>query len=128
MDPNPIKHPAVLLARVREAIEPVLRDAGFRYEGRNDPRRRRGPRHLWIDYRRGQEVVSLDWDDWRVELSLTATDERGAIHEIALISFARAPGELLKRADQFVQSVQRSPYLMATGPTAPGAASDSGRL
>jgi|GEM_PF-933969 len=59
MDPNPIKHPAVMLARVRDAIEPALLAAGFRLQGRNHPER---PVFLWIDYTDGARVFHLAWD------------------------------------------------------------------
>jgi hypothetical protein len=129
MDPNPVKHLAVLLARVREAIEPVLCEAGFTYEGRNKVRGIRAPQHRWIHYCRGQEVVSLDLDDWQAKLSLTAVDERGAMHEVALISLqgVGTPDELVERAAQFVQSVQQSPYFKANGHAEQIAAPNRGR-
>lgn len=59
MDPNPIKHPAVMLARVRDAVEPALLAAGFKLQGRNKPER---PVYLFIDYTDGARVFHLAWD------------------------------------------------------------------
>jgi hypothetical protein len=39
MDPNPFKHPAIILAKIRTAIEPSLLAAGFQFNGRNKPSR-----------------------------------------------------------------------------------------
>ena len=59
MDPNPFKHPAVMLAKIRDAIAPNLAAAGFVLEGRNKPER---PVHLYIDYSRGNELFRLSFD------------------------------------------------------------------
>ena len=59
MDPNPFKHPAVILARLRIAIEPSLSAAGFQFDGRNKPE---APVHLYLDYSRGDELFRLSWD------------------------------------------------------------------
>lgn len=130
MDPNPIKHPGALLARVREAIEPVLCSAGFQYEYRNDPRGRRGRPLFWIDYRRGEDIVSLELGGWPAKLSLTAADKGGDVHEIALIYLKEVStvSELLERADQFAQSVQQSSYLAGPNPGELGVAHDTGHL
>jgi hypothetical protein len=61
MDPNPFKHPAIMLAAVRTAIEPALLAAGFRFEGRNDPRPG-PPLYLFLDYSRGNETFRVAWD------------------------------------------------------------------
>ena len=58
-DPNPFKHPAIILARLRTAIEPALSAAGFRFEGRNKPGR---PIYLYLDYSRQGELFRLSWD------------------------------------------------------------------
>jgi hypothetical protein len=61
MDPNPFKHPAIMLATLRAAIEPSLSAAGFRFDGRNDPRP--GPsNYLFLDYARGNEIIRVAWD------------------------------------------------------------------
>jgi hypothetical protein len=57
MDPNPIKHEAVLLARVRDGILPALTRAGFQLDSRN-----KGGSHLWIDFCRNEETLSLRFD------------------------------------------------------------------
>ncbi len=59
MDPNPFKHPAIMLARIRDAIAPSLAAAGFKLVGRNKP-----PTsvHLYIDYSRGNDLFRLSWD------------------------------------------------------------------
>jgi hypothetical protein len=116
VDPNPIKHPAVLLAQVRAAIEPTLLAARFRFEGRNDPRHDHGPPHLWIDYSRGEEVASLRWDAWRAALSLVAIDANGTVHEIATVGFdgVRSTSELEARTDRFIRSAQSSAYFLTS--------------
>lgn len=59
MDPNPFKHPAIILAKIRAGIESSLSDAGFQFDGRNKPTR---PVHLYLDYSRGDELFRLSWD------------------------------------------------------------------
>lgn len=59
MDPNPFKHPAIVLARIRKAVEPSLIAAGFQFDGRNKPER---PVHLYLDYSRPGELFRLAWD------------------------------------------------------------------
>lgn len=43
VDPNPFKHPAIILAKVRANLEPSLLAAGFRFDGRNKPSSNRLP-------------------------------------------------------------------------------------
>lgn len=59
MDPHPYKHPAVILARIRKALEPSILTAGFRFEGRNKPQR---PVHLFLDYVRRGDCLRIAWD------------------------------------------------------------------
>jgi hypothetical protein len=59
MDPNPFKHPAVVLARLRDGIEPALFAAGFSFDGRNKPDR---PFYLFLDYARGDTLFRLARD------------------------------------------------------------------
>ena len=59
MDPNPYKHPAIILAKIRTAIEPSLQAAGFHFDGRNKPAR---PIYLYIDYFRNDQCFRLSWD------------------------------------------------------------------
>jgi hypothetical protein len=59
MDPYPFKHPAIVLARIRDGIEPSLRAAGFQSDGRNKPST---PLHLYLDYARAGELFRLSWD------------------------------------------------------------------
>jgi hypothetical protein len=58
MDPNPFKHPAILLARIRKAVEPSLLAAGFQFDGRNKPDR---PLYLYLDYSRPGDLFRLSW-------------------------------------------------------------------
>jgi hypothetical protein len=111
MDPYPFKHPAVLLARVRDLLEPTFLGAGFRFESRNDPRVDRGPRHLWIDYSRGEEVISLRLDFRQAILSLSVIDQAGNVRQIAGTSFEDCPiNEITERVDQFVENVRQSEF------------------
>jgi hypothetical protein len=59
MDPNPFKYPAIILAKIRAAIEPSLSAAGFHFDGRNKPSR---PIYLYLDYSRPGELFRLSWD------------------------------------------------------------------
>ena len=59
MDPNPYKHPAIILAKIRSAIEPSLQAAGFHFDGRNKPAR---PIYLYVDYFRKDQCFRLSWD------------------------------------------------------------------
>lgn len=59
MDPNVFKHPAVILAKIRDAIAPSLAAAGYALDGRNKPSK---PAHLYIDYSRGDDIFRLSWD------------------------------------------------------------------
>lgn len=69
MDPHPIKHPGVLMAWIRDQVQPILSAQGFSFESRNNPAHDNWeiqsyfwPRVLWIDYRRGDETLSLRYD------------------------------------------------------------------
>src|SRR5437016_1890526 len=88
MDPNPIKHPAVLLARTRRAVEPLLVGKGFRFEGRNKPER---PLFLYIDYARGADVLRISWDRRKsnqfIGLVAELTTEQGSHLVIAETDF-----------------------------------------
>lgn len=120
MDRYPIKNPGVLLARVRDLLEPLFLRAGLQFENRNDPRVDRGPRHLWIDYSRGKEVVSLRLDFRQAIMSLSAMDQSGDIRQIASTSFEDCPiQEITDRANQFVESVRQSEYFAASIPSQP---------
>ncbi len=87
MDPNPIKHPAVLLARVRDSIEPTLLNAGFQFDSRNSPRDP-GRTHLWIDYVRGDDFIGLRWDRWQKTLSLELITSSEDFEMIACVSLS----------------------------------------
>ena len=58
MDPFPIKHPAVALAKIHEALQPSLKAAGFQFDGRNNY----SPTYLYIDYARGSDLFRVAWD------------------------------------------------------------------
>jgi hypothetical protein len=59
MDPNPFKHPAIILAKTRDAIEPSLDAAGFSFDTRNKPP---VPIYLYLDYTRSDGLFRLSWD------------------------------------------------------------------
>ena len=117
MDPNPIKHPAALLRHVRDAIEPVIEEAGFLFESRNNPRNRLGE-DLWIDWARGDELVSLRWDRRNVILSLEIMDKAGKVQTMASVctSGVRSTNDLKARIDQFVDDVKEAKALNSTLP------------
>ena len=114
MDPNPFKHPAIILAKLRKAIEPSLFAAGFRFEGRNKPYK---PLYLYLDYSRQGELFRLCWDrrDSNRFLGLTAEllgDPEGyrLIAAADLSGGSRAPrnrttAEVQMRIDSFIEAV-----------------------
>ena len=108
VDPNPIKHEAVLLARVREAIEPALVAAGFRYRDRNKPRSNWG-QSLWIDYVRSGETFSIRWDRANAGLAAEVMDSQRRVEVIAGVTFdkVRSTDELLSRVTPFVAQINR---------------------
>jgi hypothetical protein len=114
MDPNPFKHPAIILAKLRKAIEPSLLAAGFRFDGRNKPSK---PLYLYLDYSRQGELFRLSWDrrdsdrflgftaellgDPECYTLITATDMSG----IAEVPRNRTTAEVQMRIEKFVQAV-----------------------
>lgn len=114
MDPNPFKHPAILLARLRSAIEPSLSAAGFRFEGRNKPAQ---PVYLYLDYARQGQMFRLAWDtrdsDHFLGLIAELVSEPEGYATIAkcdLSSIARLPrnqttAEIQNRMDLFARTV-----------------------
>lgn len=116
MDPNPYKHEAIFLAKVRDEIEPWLQAAGFQFHSRNKPDR---PIFLYIDYTRNDVVFRLSWDrrNDSVFIGLTAEiiKEPDYLLTIAKINFAEIAMTTPRRAvttaidariGPFVQNVQ----------------------
>jgi hypothetical protein len=114
VDPNPFKHPAIILARIRKAVEPSLLAAGFEFNGRNKPNR---PIYLYLDYSRPGELFRLSWDrrDSNRFIGFTAevTDEPHGckavvttdLSGIAKLPKSRVSAEVQIRIDSFVQTV-----------------------
>lgn len=114
MDPNPFKYPAIILAKIRTAIEPSLLAAGFQFNGRNKPSR---PIYLYLDYSRPAELFRLSWDrrDSNRFIGFTAEviDEPQGCKTIAstdLSGIAKLPKnrtneEIRIRIDSFVEAV-----------------------
>jgi class 3 adenylate cyclase len=114
MDPNSFKHPAIILARLRSAIEPSLSAAGFRFEGRNKPSR---PIYLYLDYASQDQMFRLSWDrrDSDRLLGLIAevgTDSEGYVtiakcdlSAVAWLPKKRVTAEVQDRMDLFVRTV-----------------------
>ena len=114
MDPNPFKHPAIVLARVRRAIEPSLLAAGFQFNERNKPNK---PIYLYVDYSRPSELFRLSWDrqDSNRFLGLKAEilDQPNGCKTIAATDLSlpatfprnRVTGEIQMRIDSFVEAV-----------------------
>jgi hypothetical protein len=115
MDPYPFKHPAIILARIRKAVEPSLVAAGFQFDGRNKPAR---PVYLYLDYSRPAEVLRLAWDrhDSNNFIGLTATLLGGSgdetriaaidLSELAHLPKRQTTPALQMRMDAFVAAVQ----------------------
>ena len=114
MDPNLFKHPAIILARIRNAVEPSLLAAGFQFDGRNKPSR---PIYLYLDYSRPGELFRLAWDrrDSNRFIGLTAEllgpSERHAtiaamnLSELANVPKRRNTAEVQTRIDSFAETV-----------------------
>jgi hypothetical protein len=114
VDPYPFKHPAIILARIRNAVEPSLFAAGFQFDGRNQPT---SPVYLYLDYSRTDELLRLAWDrrDSNCFIGLTAelfgVSERHAaivainVSELVKISRRHITAEIQSRIDSFVEGV-----------------------
>jgi hypothetical protein len=114
MDPNPFKHPAIILAKVRSAVEPSLSAAGFHYEGRNKPSK---PIYLYLDYARQGDLFRLSWDrrdsDRFIGFTAELAFERNGYTTIAssdLSGIAKVPktrttAEVQTRIDSFAKAV-----------------------
>jgi hypothetical protein len=112
--PNPFKHPAIILARLRTAIEPSLLAAGFVFDGRNKPS---VPLYLYLDYSRGSELFRLSWDsrDSNPFLGVSAELLGDAVGQrlIAAVDLSscdkgprnRTAAEIQIRIDSFVEAV-----------------------
>jgi hypothetical protein len=107
MDPNPIKNSAVLLAHARDSILPALSKSGFQISGRNHPLEPLRE-HLWIDWERGAELISLRWDRHKATLTLDLINETGEVQNIAYTCTdgARSTDDLMQRLSQFVEQVK----------------------
>jgi hypothetical protein len=107
VDPNPIKHHAVLLARIRDAIEPSLIGAGFHFNSRNKPPANHGY-SLWIDYVREGETFSIRFDRWIARLAAEMLDREGRVQIIAEVQFNR-PGtneEIMNEVTPFIARIR----------------------
>ena len=102
-DPNPIKHPAVLLAKIRDQIEPRLAARGFRAESRSD---RHETTPIWIDYRSGDQLFSLRWDAIHAMLTADMLGRDGNVARVAQAStnLVMSQSELLARVEPFVRA------------------------
>jgi len=126
MDPNPFKHPAILLAGIRKAIEPSLFSAGFQFDGRNKPDK---PLYLYLDYSRPGELFRLSWDrrDSNRFIGLTAeilgdSEQPTTISTISLSGVAHLPkhevtAAVQMRMDSFVGAVKAFLNKMASNET-----------
>jgi len=115
MDPNRFKHPAIILATIRSAVEPSLLAAGFQFDGRNKPDK---PLHLYVDYARKDQLFRLAWDrrDSNRFIGIIAEiiqepDQLITIAEMKLSELARVPRdqittEIQKRIDPFAETVK----------------------
>lgn len=118
MDPHPIKHPAVLLARIRDDIEPLLTEIGFRFDCRNKPL---CPSSLWIDYRRNEEIVSLRWDREPARLTAERLDKQGNVDVIAevVVSGPRSYDAMMARVAEFVERFRAALFRPSARPRPP---------
>ena len=112
VDPNPINHPAVLSAQVREAIEPRIVEVGFEFDSRNNPVDR-GRVNLWIDWTRQKELLSLRWDrhDALIELEHIDASSEARILASVCTSGVRTSLKLMERIEQFIRQVQDADFV-----------------
>lgn len=126
MDPKPIKHPAVLLARIRDRIEPSLMAAGFQFHSRNKPF---GYGSRWLDYMNAGDTISIRWDRRLVSIVAEMLDRSGRVELLAKAKLDRVHDhkELMECVEPFVAAIERwakeSPpaALPSEGKTVPGA-------
>ena len=106
MDPNPIKHQAVLLAHIRDAIEPSLIAASFHFDARNKPPASHGY-SLWIDYVRDGETFSIRFDRWIARLAAELLGSDGRVQVIAEVHFnrPRTNSELMNEVTPFIARI-----------------------
>jgi hypothetical protein len=114
MDPNPIKHPAVLIAHIRDELEPALKASGFRYSGRNNVAYG-GSR--WIDYTNDAMTLSIRFDHQpeRIRLIAETLDGLGQVRVIAEVDCqgpVRSHLQLMGRVRPFIDSINS--HLVAT--------------
>jgi hypothetical protein len=112
MGPSPFKHPAVILANVRDAIEPSLSAAGFEFDGRHRPQK---PIYPYLDYSRPGMLFRLAWDRRNecnfLGMIVELLDDAGEYQAVATLdfsglSFTWSPGriatEVTSRIEVFV--------------------------
>lgn len=90
-DPMPVKHPAVLMKRLREALEDNLAGSGFVRGERGSSRQQR---RWWFEFERGEETLAFsfqyrchggrllaEYANVACEIITVAEIERGAMYE-----------------------------------------------
>jgi len=106
MDPNPIKHQAVLIKEIREALEPYLAVAGLVFDSRNKPKHPGDP--IWLVYARPGMLFQIEFEQ-RITAALSAAilDDRGAYRKVAEIPLnaPRSTKELMERMECFIAEV-----------------------
>jgi hypothetical protein len=104
MDPNPIKHPAVVIAHIRDAIEPSIIGAGFCFDSRNSPPA--DGNSLWIDYARAGDTLSIRFDHY-AGLTAELLDAGGRVTVLANVHLdgVRSTDELMSRMARFSESI-----------------------
>jgi hypothetical protein len=105
MDRKPIKNPAVLIADLRERLQPSLLDAGFLFDRKYPDRWRGGPTS--VDYRRGDAVFSLHWNARSGDLVAEYMTGGADVQRIACVSIrgVEANAELMGRVHPLLHKV-----------------------
>ena len=107
MDPYPIKNAGILLARVRDEIQPSLHAHGFEHSDRRRPGRHGGTG--WIDYSSGDSVFSLHWNPRTTELTAQLLASDGEIQVIGKVTLRETrddPGGVLNFVQPLVTAVK----------------------
>jgi hypothetical protein len=87
--PQPIPHVGSLLKIVRADIEPTLTAAGFAFDSRSNSRDWREP--AWNDFRRGDQMLSLAYEQHEARFSAEFLEASGGHRSVANIQIPQPP-------------------------------------
>ncbi|MFN0051249.1 MAG: zinc-ribbon domain-containing protein [Planctomycetales bacterium] len=102
---QPIRHTGTLIKLVRQELEPALLSAEFTLSERNRPRSH--VERVWLDYTRGDEVLSLAYER-PPRLVAEFLDFSGNVHVVAATEFfaPRTRGDVAEVVQKFATAVR----------------------